>query len=617
MSNIKIMHYRDHHNGGKFDGNCYVDMKRTLPIGTIYLYLRFRITDFPSGYQYLWGQGFGVTELSLKLVRSMDKYYLRVTSCGSDINFDNYPLGSFDEEYLHNIKLRVHSGFAGATAYISYSHDGYGSQYDNIIKFADDFVHNTIDPVDMTLGATRYLDGGAVILNNSHLFTGVIYDAQTIFPADSLPQRLVFYEGYNGVGIQYIADYYNQQNSEIINRSSDFWSVGTDISGSLKQGASFTAESKRDKMWVQEYCSGSFSVFNYDKIVIGDTIGVYVDGVMSWLFNVYKTKIKDTGYSMTVSCEDIFMALKRVIAGDYFKPKTSYDLQWWTNIEDTRVHDTTLSLESALGLPVYLLQYDNLVSIDFTGLLQEESPYFEYKSEVHTGDVINYGGLALHIPMAMHLGCTEGFGWTPSGGEDKVSTEPMHSVYRELLGMTRVWYQVYDGRVIFKPITYGRMVFPTIWYSVPVETENNLKYNIISVDIQADEDGLPILANYDTDGINSDDELEIIGDSREGQSYNNPNRERSLKMSSGLWLRINKDGLGSSDMGDRFSVGYFYWGITFPTQYALALDYGVRKTYRFERLTVPLIGGGESCYKEREDDLINRTTEIYQEAATV
>ena len=104
MVNPRILHYRDHHNGGKFDGNCFVDTGCVMKDASRPIKIRFKIEEFESGFQYLWGVGYpsqtNRNEYSLKLVRDANDYYLRVTYLDVDYNFTEYRIGLKQREII-------------------------------------------------------------------------------------------------------------------------------------------------------------------------------------------------------------------------------------------------------------------------------------------------------------------------------------------------------------------------------------------------------------------------------------------------------------------------------------------------------------------------------------
>ena len=51
MPDPKLVYWRDNNNGGKFDGNCYVDTGQSIPNAYYGRRFRFKISEFQSGVE--------------------------------------------------------------------------------------------------------------------------------------------------------------------------------------------------------------------------------------------------------------------------------------------------------------------------------------------------------------------------------------------------------------------------------------------------------------------------------------------------------------------------------------------------------------------------------------
>jgi len=320
-------------------------------------------------------------------------------------------------------------------------------------------------------------------------FTGIIYDFDTHYEADGADrQRLVFYEKYDsGVSSDVIYDGTNNNDATITDRPLDFWDIETDISDYIYEKNSIDCKYRQDKLRTPEYPSLKFKLFNYFDVAVGDTIGIKIgeEGLeeLCWLFNIYKTDKKDGGHTLLIECEDILMDLKNINSRSYvYWDSASFTYKyakWWSNyvLEDHEWYglsgDYYISLFYVLKLSIYLLQYDNILTVDISDIVGVISPYFNYADS----EDLYYDDLCFAWRMFISL--------NKSTESDYDQTKTMEQVFREILSFTRLTFFIKNSILYFYRIASGNETIPDddVRKTEPEEINTNRKYHEISIDV--------------------------------------------------------------------------------------------------------------------------------------
>jgi hypothetical protein len=617
----KILHYRDHKNGGQFDGDCYIKSKLVFADVNYPVRVRFRLSEFESGFQYIWGIGTGNNQYSLKIVRDTSDYYYRVTYLNVDYDFIDVRLGILSEINMVTVWVDTTTD----RIYIKAA----SSKYGNTIGL--DYESNTSDDVTYsipvlgyTIGATRYISGAETLLDPTGHFTGRIYDFETHYSADGEgQQRLVFYEKYLGSDREVVYDYFENVNGDgdIIDIPSDFWPEETDISAYVQQKTAIDIKYLRDDNLVPEYTSTKFTLFNYFEVSAGDTIAIEINDKITWVLNVTKVKIVGDGHKLDVECEDILSELKEIKPFNYALPKSSYfntnDRKWWSNYEQDGLEcsaTTSISLFYLLKQVIYITQYDNIVTVDISNLSGSvDSLYYDYVGSIN----VTFSKLGFSFGMFIKLNRMKSSDWDDS--------TRMNDIFREILLITRLLFYVDDGAIVFDQIDSGNVSHSPIWNSEPSEIKTDRRYNSLttsvctswgstynaSLDVGDWGDEHPDTASYPS--FDSKDLVKLEANSlyETLSEWNSKDTVKTTNITPHLWLFIRNATTGEIRLmwNTEDSQSFLY-------QLAGILDDQLRRDFEMERITISLTENNSPKYQEKIDDLVKRRTEIYQEVAT-
>ena len=602
MSLLKFYKNRDHNNGGKFDGNCAVDTMQGF--GTNYHYgvrCRFRPEEFDSGVQAIWGVGeVGVSdEYSLKIFESSGSYYFRVTWLDVDYDYTDFPIvcGTFYEVKVKRI--------LALTIVLSVK-----DQYANDIYYKT--KTNTSDEVSFSLSVSDVYIGALNSASSISLpFIGIIYDWDYMDTSTFDFLRYVFYKNYHSVDDDEVADFLNVNTADIIGiMPDDFWPEKVDISRKVKTGSSAIIKFRQDKFRTQIGNSMALTLFNYTDIKVGDTIEIQIDDDVindkaSFLLNV--TKIKDKSYAViNVQCEDIYMGLKSVtmdhLAQQARSLWVSEDNFWWSTYRNSSFDDyywdtevnRWISLKYIMNYIHCLLQYDNLISLDYATLLSSPSGYKFY--DTGTTYTLNFSELVWHLGMLKFLGCGD------------YTEERVHKAYyffRSILTALRIEYYFESGTIVYAELTYNNT--PQIkYYFNEKEKITNVKFYQVKAEViqtgtyvdaaayfaafSSGDVVTKIANNIDSNFLLSEDEIII-----------------DYTLIKGFWI-FRKHRYANT-------LRYIVNSDNFIDQFLTKLDNELRGLKEYETKEIPLTGQFSTNYYLKEDDLINRRSKIKQEVS--
>ncbi|MBC8382545.1 MAG: hypothetical protein H8E22_01785 [Candidatus Cloacimonetes bacterium] len=595
MNNPKIYHYRDHYNGGKFDGNCKIDTGWGIHEdgnGDVnQIRIRLRIEDFDSGFQYIWGVGSGNFQYALILVRDTNDYYFKVRYLNKDFTFPDFriPLSS-KEIYTIKVKKEENPSYS----IILFRYAGKYDEYEDLMQ--------DIDPTTGSIsGSNIYIGCSSDVGNNNNNFTGTIFDYDT-YNDDATPlrQRLVFYEKYDGTNKDKVYDFFNHQDADITDRPDDFWSFKKNISNYISKKGSLQNKYKESKTRKLEYTSFKFSVFDYDEITIEDTIGVYIDDKLSHLYRVIKIKPKIKDYINEIECEDIFTDFENFNINSYswylFPAYDENDPKWWSNYVklsgDYNYPTGTDYWVAALFLlrqAIYVLQYDNILTVTTMTCQNTESPYYDYNSSVYR----HYSLLVFPWVLLRYINRSSATDWD--------NCARMDDVLLDILFVLRLTYYINDGELEFHRLGYGTASFPnnkTYNREGPYE-ENYPQYNNVVVDIcKHATEKRPDLSIFSTPITTIEDNSGDLNIS----DYSSDLVE-DINLPAHLWLAFEYSNvlIFFRDTADSQN---------FTHQLAEILDAELRGIHEYKDITILLTSEKSDKYWKRTDDIKNMKTEI-------
>ena len=508
MNNPKIYHYRNHYNGGKFDGTCKIDtgwgIHEDIEGNVNQIRVRLRIEDFDNGYQYIWGVGSGNSQYALMLVRDTNDYYFKVRDRNSIYHFtdDRIPLSS---EKIYSVSVykfitpspKIYLGLGG-----KYS-PGFSNSQTSVST-------GTISSSDIYIGCSS--DVG----NNDNNFTGTIFDYDN-FNDDDPPdiQRLVFYEKYGGiVNSDYVKDFSNTVNGHIIDRPDDFWSFKRNISNYISEKGSIKSKCRQLDTRRLEYSSLKFGVFDYDDIKLDDTIGVYLEDKFSFLYRVVKITPKWIDHINEIECEDILTDLENISTKEYgtvptTNPATWYyvEKRWWSNYVfvsgdyhniDAFLQDYWLANQYILKQVIFILQYDNILGISTYNYHNDTSPYYNHSTSAY----IDYDKLAFSKNMFKSINKSSSVDW------ETAETSKMDEIFLDILFVLRLTCHIDNGVMRFYKLNYDTASFSnneTYNREGPYEENysqlNNVKVDIIPDGVDKVPDRVAYFSPWDGDDI--------------------------------------------------------------------------------------------------------------------
>ena len=387
------------------------------------------------------------------------------------------------------VKLKVDSD-----AGVNREANGTYTRYYNVVPSNEDieFEASTLADLEIDDVSIKILTTSGASENK---FTGIIYDFETYYATGGTDcQRLVFYEKYDsGVSSDVVYDGENSNDATITDRPSDFWSSETDISDFIYRKYPMVCKYRQDKFRVTEFPSLDFKLFDYFDVAAGDTIGIKIDDELCWLFNIYKTKKTDDGNCLLVKCEDFLMNLQYVNAMTYVSRHYSvynvHDIKWWSNyvVSDHEwieagtpiiYEDSFISLFYILKQAIYLLQYDNILTVDVSDLTGEDSPYKEYPAETY----LDYDYLCYAWIMFRQLNRIEYPAWTEP---QTAIASKMNGILREIMLSVRITFFIKNSVLYFYRIASGNETIPDddVRKTEPEEIVTNRKYHEIAVNV--------------------------------------------------------------------------------------------------------------------------------------
>lgn len=612
MGRVKVYHYRDHHNGGKFDGvNCYV---ATLNALSTYNYagmwIRFKAEDPINTNTCLWGVGRDTSndQWALKIHRASGNYYFRVRYLDVDYDFTyEIEIGK-----IYEVLVRHIGGYNGDVVIEVWD------QYHNLLF--EDQQTNTSDPHyslstnNIFIGATSW-----AALTAGELYKGYIYDFYTLFTSTSDILRLVFYENYGGLISNWVAK--NTWGSiaigaAVMNITSDFWPDKTDISDYITDEAGGFSDIRysQDQYRVPVFESTNFGLCtkDWDEIQVGDSIEIEIDSKTSWLFNV--KKIEERNYSIkTIYLEDIFSQLINITAINIFAYYYNYfaigDAHWWSNYvpntssyaekeyywDPTTERRRWFNIFYVLQLVFYMLQYDNILTISIGTIKDNNSDY------LYNDSPILYKYLAFNQLVSTYLG--------QSASTDTYSSAKADKVFREILKCARLTYYVNTGILKYYKVSYdNESVDDDDKYDYATEEiENKKYYQVIAnfLDDGADKPDWPAYASAFTSGdidTITKNNLDSVNE------ITNPDLIETITLLKHFFI-----GRHFSTSDDFREISYGSTNDDFLDQLADIFDAELRNKFNREAIKTSLLPEVDEKYYRKIDDLENLTTEIKQE----
>lgn len=606
MAQVKVYHYRDHNNGGKFDGNCFVSGGAVIgAYSYVGVRCRFRFNSFSTGPKSIWSVGASAdnNQWALKVHVSHGTYFFRVTYLDVNYDFSNYEL---EEGVIYEVLVRHISNFSG----------------DIVIEISDQWHNllyteqktNTSDGVTYTLYTGIFFIGATYTSSAIEKFIGTIFDWETLYSSTTDRQRLVFYEQYDGTNNNIVYDFYNKADALVWIRPSDFWPSKTDISDHITDQAGGFNEIRynQDKYRTPQFNSTSFGLCteNWDDISVGDTITIEYDNKIIWVFNVSKIQLEKYK-SKTIYLEDILQGLSKITSENfssrYFNLFNATDTHWWSNyVPDTSSYDEQeyyfdvgnerrrwFSITYILQLVFYVLQYDNILSISVASIKDVSSDY------LYNTTLIKYKYLALHQGMLSQMGY--------SASSNTGNTTMMDKVFRELLKALRLTYFISSDTIQYYKITCGTVsVDNDDNYDDKGEEDNNRKFHQIKAYILDSGYGYPDWAAYYT-SFGSGDIGEITKNNLDSVAeIVNEDRIDTIVLMKHYWL-CRRDNY-SNDLRELSYTG----AAEFPDQFADILDAALRGKMNIKAIKTVLLSSNSPNYYKKIDNLVEKTTEVKQ-----
>ncbi|MCD4829627.1 MAG: hypothetical protein K8R90_09405 [Candidatus Cloacimonetes bacterium] len=407
MAVVKIWRCRDHRNGGRLDGSCYIDCNGGLSAACVNVPIRcrFRFDAFEAGTTRMavWGVGdsTGSDGYMLIVEKSGDDYRPVVRYLDTETAFADIALRP---DCLYDIRLRVASG----TLYLDV-YDRWG----NPLWEAGQAVSasGTLSSNDLFVGATSNdIDDPELNL------TGTLFDLMyTIDGTDYV--RLVFYEGYDASGSGTVADAYNNLDATVISPPADFWPSRTDISDEVTAVGKLRRET--DTWGVPRYCSLELTCRDTLNVKAHDVIEIEAvkTSAVNWLYRVERVEERPCGLQK-LHCIDALADLAHVFTDRFFTITAAFTTarqDWWSNYAPVFTNGSNysvteyhydasnesrrwVSLGYILQSVVAYLQLDNLIEVNLSDLLDADSP-LEY-----SGSPLDYRWFAFNLYELIYAG---------------------------------------------------------------------------------------------------------------------------------------------------------------------------------------------------------------------
>ncbi len=589
MAQVKIWHYRDHHNGAKFDGNVYVNSNVALDAADLItpVRCRFRFAEFGMGVSVksVWGVGNGDDAWSLKVYSTGGKYHLRIRFLDTDYDYTDLDLNT-DEIYNVSIYL------IATPAIVLDVRDRYNNPVYSETRASTS--SGTLTTSNLFIGATSDSSG-----NPQQKFTGTLFDFW--YYKSSTHRKLVFYKNYGGVGDATIKDFFGNRNAAVCGTIPiDFWSAKTDISGGITDISPLKHET--DSYRTPVLTDMSFTWYGEQDIRINDTIGIEdpVSGKQNWFYRVYRTEEQDQGL-MRIYCESIFTALDQVRSDSFLNSTNTFTttrIDWWSNYSpefftgsnyDSTEYYYDAGVSSRRWItPIFIfksvlhfLQYDNLLAVDVTQIANTLS---DFSDSAYT---LYYKWFAISHYSVRFAG---------RANKDDNDSADMSTLLRELLLVLRLTFFINDAVVTYRKVSYGTTAIAndeSFDYRQNIETQRKF--------FQINQTRLATGTDY-WDSWTSDDSEEISV-SNISSSYKVRNSVIDVNLTD--HFIIQRHGSTSNAIAEIVP--------SFLEQLANTMDCSFRRDIAYRNVKTGLTVDMNETYVRKIDDLVNQTSEIKQE----
>ncbi len=446
-------------------------------------------------------------------------------------------------------------------------------------------------------------------------------------------RRITFYDRFaDGNTISPISRYGNDLSGlynkcQVINQPVDFWDIEKDVSDYLSEGDVDEIEYKQDEYRTPELSSWKFKLFNYFEVYPDDTIGVYINDKLTFLFNVEKTNIVDNGYYLEVECEDIFKELENINSYIIFFPPydnwqlspQSDDRLWTSLYQGVNNTGEQISTSDGIGLlyilkmGVYLLNYDNILTLDLS-ISNQSSIYYDYVEHHY----MNYNNLFFDFYTMFYIGRYNSM--------EIESTVDFKTVFRDILRTFRLTYYIQNSVLYYKRITYGSDTYDTIWSAEPNSILETKNYHSVAAKIATSwgatynnsnnisdwGDLIPDMTSYHNQSWEQNDIIEAkyskkgrISEKKESTNF------KEISFDPHFWIFYIADFVTGGLDTFRDTLDSQTWIV----QLAHFLDIEFRRKLTMERIIVPISDVITPNIWELKIDIEEREMEVYQVAS--
>ena len=444
MALVTIWHNRDHRNGGRLSGFCYVNCNRGLLQGVVNVPVRcrFRFRSFEAGTRVAaWGVGSatGRDGYMLLIERTGDSYHPVVRYLNAEVTFSDIELHTGT---LYAMQVYVSGGEAHLLV-----HDAWGNALWQQSLAAS--ASGTLSTQNLYMGATCSGAGASQL----HL-PGTLFDLMYTTNGSSFV-RLVFYEGHGGTGSGTVHDAFGVQNATVVNRPADFWSARTDISNLVTGLDKLRRET--DTWGVPTFGSVSFTCSSAVTVQPHDVIEVEANetNAVNWLYRVEWVEPQADGLQK-LHCIDALTDLEMVPADRFFCITGNFAYSrndWWSNytpvfftgsysaveyfLDGSNESRRWVTLGYILQSVAAYLQLDNLVTTDIASLLDEDSHLR------HNSGALHYRWLAFNLYELCYAG---------RGDRDDNASESMGKLLRQIGFLLRFTWLLQAGTLRWLPM---------------------------------------------------------------------------------------------------------------------------------------------------------------------
>jgi hypothetical protein len=478
MAGARIWRYRDHDNGGKFDGACYVDTHAapgTVNDLAVQVRCRFRIgADGPVGQtQALWGAADAGGEFSLNLVPSngANIIQVRLHNCVYDVT--EYPLYP-DPIYEVRAGRNATPGIDVVVI----------DQWGNWLYSVEFPLGNPVG----SLPATSYYIGAVSSASGApqRPFHGTVFDFR--YHHTNL-RCLTFYRNFGGGGDDVVKDRHGHQDGSLSGTvPSSFWPTPMDLSDHI-------VDIQNIRFDTDAYRTPTFNTFHFDLVDCelprsNDIIAIRDNAGERWthFFQVERLETQDLGRTR-IWCRDVLEDLDNISCAVFIKPglQDEYNrTDWWNSVrpctytgqpggqyrdvecfyESATSEHNWASLPYLLRLTISYLQLDRLIRPDVAMLYDLPAPYR------HGGVVREFSWFAVNIHCYNQAGSTQ---------RTDVNGASVGDLFREILTVMRLTYAIDDGDLIFLPVAHETVEFDDDRvYDIKESTESQRKHYQVS-----------------------------------------------------------------------------------------------------------------------------------------